>query len=98
MTEKQNESSNRISLKAFTVNQLGTLIDKSKELGDNHFQILVLTSYGFIKGDLFEISSAEELLTPNPEASPMIRNFSVGTKSYRKAMKRICGSCVICGR
>lgn len=69
MTENQNKGINRLSLKSFTINQVALLIDQAKEYGDNDFQILLLTSYGFIKGDLLENAAEDELLMANQESS-----------------------------
>ena len=58
----------RISLKSMTINQLSVLTEQFKELDDkNDFQVLLLTPFGFIKGDLHEIASEEELIQKNPD-------------------------------
>lgn len=67
MSEKLENKFNRISLKSYTVNQVGLLTEQLKKMGDNDFQVLLLTAYGFIKGDLSKISSEESVITAQSE-------------------------------
>lgn len=62
MTTTHQNKFNRLSLKAMTINQLQVLIEKVKEIGSpDDFQVLLLTPYGFIKGDLVAFAPQKEL-------------------------------------
>lgn len=67
MSEQQPSKINRISLKSLTINQIGLLAEQIKEMGDRDYQVLLLTPYGFIKGDLLENASMEKVITSDPD-------------------------------
>ncbi|OLN21619.1 hypothetical protein BTO30_14150 [Domibacillus antri] len=70
MDSNQTNKINRVSLKAMTIHSLQIMIDQFKELSPNNdFQILLLTPFGFIAGDLEALASTEEMLSPNENSN-----------------------------
>lgn len=54
---------NNISLKVLTINQLGILANFFKENNYADYQVLLLTPFGFIKGDIENLATNQNFIT-----------------------------------
>lgn len=71
MTEKIENKKIRYSNKAMTIYQLKTLVEFFNEKDEkNDFQILLITPFGFIKGDLEEINENKDDFISLKQKSP----------------------------
>jgi hypothetical protein len=71
MSDENSSKKVRYSSKALSIHQLDALIKHFKELDNkNDFQILIMTPYGFIKGDLEAISDGETKFVTENQDNP----------------------------
>ncbi|SFL80888.1 hypothetical protein [Salibacterium qingdaonense] len=63
-----------LSAKFITVNQLEIVINQLKEIGDdNDFQVLLMTPFGFLKGDIEDITDKDGFMVDSPDNPDAMR-------------------------
>lgn len=86
----------RFSNKFTSIHNLNVLVELlKKENVDNDYQILLLTPYGFIKGDLEEISDKDSFVTiaseqeNNPYSTTLTIDLSYLVKLRAESLKKL---------
>lgn len=71
----------RFSLKSITLQSLSVMLDYFNKDNNNDLQVLLLTPFGFIKGDICPVNNGESFITEGASENQFTVDFSYVVKS-----------------